>query len=428
MIAKDSTKSANKEFKFTKTELNKIELPTDNSVRFRYYDTETRGLCIRAASTGTKSFYYYRNVKAKGGCYQVKLGNYPDMSIEQARGKANELNAELAKGQKPWEEAEKAKNELTLRKLFDIYIERHAKKTKKTWEVMIKDFERVAKSIENKKLSEISHSQAERLHAMLGEERGHYSANRAVQLLKSVYNKGKAWKLFAGENPFTGVTLFDERPRERFLSDQEVGKLLKALDSSEIDSNLRDFIKLCLFTGARKSNICSMRWQDIDLTHNVWTIPETKNGTAQKISLGPNELKLLAARRDAIDEQSFNAKLFVFPGEGRTGHIVDFKKSWTTLRAKVGIADCTIHDLRRSLGAAMASANVNMAIIKSTLNHKDLKTTARVYALAHKNAELMAREAIQAVWMKSKKAAKDEAEKATKGITKGVVVKLKAGS
>ena len=49
--------------------------------------------------------------------------------------------------------------------------------------------------------------------------------------------------------------------------------------------------------------------------------------------------------------------------------------------------DVTIHDLRRNLGSWMASENVNMALVKGALNHKDMETTLNVYAKTAKQSE-----------------------------------------
>lgn len=388
-----------KEFKFTKGDIKKLPLPNDKNERVRYYDTETRGLCLRVTATGTKSFTFYRKVNGKP--MSLKLGDFPDMTVEQARGKAEELNSRIAKGERLWEQAEKKKDELTLEELFCIYIERHAQKIRKSWATMERDFDRFAKPVRHKKLSEITHGQAESLHVQLGKDRGKYAANRAIQLLKAVFNKGKAWKLHDCDNPFVGITLFEEKPRNRFLSQQEARRLLKALDGPAEDDDLRDFIKLSLFTGVRKSNVFGMRWVDVDLDADEprWEIPDTKNGTTQIIALGSNEIKILSERRSRAQNGTNSKNPFVFPGDGRTGHLTDVKRSWTTFRKKIGIEDCTIHDLRRSLGAAMASNNVNVSIIKSALNHKDMKTTINVYALTHKEAELIARTSVQQQWL-----------------------------
>jgi len=75
--------------------------------------------------------------------------------------------------------------------------------------------------------------QIPQLHAVLTKTRGPYSANRKIQLMRTVFNKGIQWKVFDGENPFKAITLHEEKPRERFLSEEEAGALLKTLDDMQ---------------------------------------------------------------------------------------------------------------------------------------------------------------------------------------------------
>lgn len=356
-------------------------------------DTQTRGLEISVSKSGSTSYVYRR--KVNGVTRRKILGLCHELSIEQARGKASDFNAAFGRGENPFEEAAAKKQELTLQEAFDIYLERHAKKLRKTWPVMKDDFERkLTAALRGTKLSKITQTEAEKLHSDFGLERGEYSANRIVQLLRAVYNKMKSWKLYAGDNPFVGISLFHERPRERFLSEEEAGKLLKALEV-ESYTDLRDFLTLSLFTAARKTNVLSMRYPDIDWDRGLWTIPDTKNGSKQMIALGGKQIALLKARQDSLGGD------FVFPGEGKSGHLVDVKRSWTTLRNKLGLHDVTIHDLRRSLAAGMANANVNVALVKGALGHKDLKTTMTHYAHTQKQAELEARELVHERWRKA---------------------------
>lgn len=77
---------------------------------------------------------------------------------------------------------------------------------------------------------------------------------------------------------------------------------------------------------------------------------------------------------------------------------MDIKKSWTRFRKEIELQDVTIHDLRRSLGSGMASNNVNIALIKDALHHKDMKTTIAVYALTRKDAVGDAKESVHSDW------------------------------
>ena len=91
----------NKEFNFIKRTIDALPAPKEKYGRARYYDLVMRGLCVRVTGGGKKSFYFYRKLNNK--VVSLKIGDYPDMSIEQARGKCAELNGRIAGGEKPWE-------------------------------------------------------------------------------------------------------------------------------------------------------------------------------------------------------------------------------------------------------------------------------------------------------------------------------------
>lgn len=364
---------------FTKAALEEIPIP-ELGRRARLYDLKTRGLLIDVTASGTKTFYVRRKVNGRSGWHRI--GRYPDLSIEQARRLAGQINADIAQGRDPEQEAQKQK--LTLGEMFEMYIQRHASKAAKTHKALEQDFQRYLKKFKSRGLSSISNQEVEQMHQGLGEKNGIYAANRTVELLRAVYNKAILWKLFDGSNPAVGITLFKETSRERFLSTEEVQRLFAAL-YSEPNEDLRDFVWLSLLTGARKSNILSMRWQDVDLTAKTWLIPETKNGSGQLVPLSNREISLLDERRKRIGGD------FVFPSTANSGHLEDPRRAWSSLLGRAQINDCTLHDLRRNLGSWMASENVNVALIKSALNHKDIKTTIAVYARTAKRAELKAK-------------------------------------
>ncbi len=377
---------------FTKKGIQALEKPADGKQVY-YRDTQTAGLALSVARGGTKSFVYYRKVNGKPT--KKFIGAFPDMAIERAREKATEWNAAIAVGENPFDELPD-QEQLTLGNLFEQYIERHAKKNRKTWQVMEKDFVRVLNHWRNRQPNTITVADVEKLHHDLKDSRGSTRANRTLQLLRAIYNKAILWKLYQGDNPVKGITLYPETARERFLSGAEVGRLFQAL-KEEPNDLIKDFVWLSLLTGARKANICSMRWDQIDFSQDTWTIPETKNGTSQTIKLTQIETEILKKRRKQVDQELSKRQRetkddYVFPGDGSTGHLVDPKKSFARLLEAAKINGCTIHDLRRNLGSWMASADVNVALIKGALHHKDMKTTLNVYARTAKDAEREGRE------------------------------------
>src|SRR5262249_32702141 len=138
-------------------------------------------------------------------------------------------------------------------------------------------------SLKSKKMSAIKRADIERLHADIGERRGLYAANHALALIKVTFNKAIEWG-WRGENPAARVRKFKQKSRERFLLPDELPRFFAALDAEE-NKDMQDYFYIALLTGARKSNVLAMRWQDVDIGRATWTIQETKNGDSQIVNL-----------------------------------------------------------------------------------------------------------------------------------------------
>ena len=172
---------------FTKAALQAIPKPASGK-RATYYDTKTRGLNLVITDSGIKTFYLRR--KLHGMSERVVIGRFPDLTIEQARGKAGELNAAFASGQNPADLRRAARAELTLGQLFAEYIERYAKHHTKTWKDMEASFRRYLAHWQGRKLSTITKADVQKLHAQLGKDKGPHTANRTLELLRAMFNKG----------------------------------------------------------------------------------------------------------------------------------------------------------------------------------------------------------------------------------------------
>lgn len=155
----------------------------------------------------------------------------------------------------------------------------------------------------------------------------------------------------------------------------------------ETHTDLRDFLTLCLNTGARRSDIFSMRWADIQWERELWQVPFPKNGEAYDVSLLPAALIILKRRRGEIPE----SQQFVFPGVGRTGHLTDLKKQWHEFRKAAGIPDIRLHDLRRTTGSYLSIAGTNLPTIAAALGHRSLQSV-EIYARLNNEAVRSARE------------------------------------
>ena len=117
---------------------------------------------------------------------------------------------------------------------------------------------------------------------------GQVTANIAVKLLRALFNKAIEWEIWSKPNPATGITSFREHSRERFLQPDELPRLFRAL-ADEKNETIRDYVLMSLLTGARRSNVLAMRWEQVNIDRREWRIPKTKiDGTACRPAIAGN--------------------------------------------------------------------------------------------------------------------------------------------
>jgi len=359
-------------FSFTKEKLTALPVPGFGE-RTTYHDAKTTGLQLRVTAAGSKTYSVYRRLKS-GQPERITLGKFPSMTVEQARKSAASINSEIESGSSPAAVKRAAKAELTFGQAFDDFIDRKRKrdgspisdKTKRDYKDLLRLY---LGGIKGKKLSEIERNGVKAIHAKTTKKSA-AQADRVVAVVSAVFTFTLAHELFSGLNPATLIQKNPAPSRDRFLQADELTPFFKALSEST-NTIMRDFFFLALLTGARRANVSAMRWADVDLVAGVWRIAKTKNGTPQTVTLSPEAVTVLEARKDG--------GVFVFPGDGVTGHIVEPKKAWATLLKTAGIENLRIHDLRRTLGSWQARTGASLPIIGKSLNHKTHQATA-IYA------------------------------------------------
>ena len=177
-------------FAFTKKSLDRAK-PSGNDQRAYYYDTTTRGLALAVSPAGKKVFVLYRKVARRPE--RITIGPYPDLTIEQARKRADELNGAIARGENPGVSRRTVRDEMTLGDLFDAYLQNHAKPHIKTWRHDVSLFNLHLKVWKLRKISDIRKTDVKGLHLRIGEKSGHYIANRVIERLRALFNKAIEW-------------------------------------------------------------------------------------------------------------------------------------------------------------------------------------------------------------------------------------------
>ena len=353
---------------FTKAVITAMVAPETG--RTYLHDAKEAGLVLMVTAAGRKTFQLYK--KHQGRPVRVTLGTWPETTVEQARKKCREAKVELAEGRNPNDALRQEREALTFAGLFDLYLERHAKVRKRTWREDETYYRRhLAPRLGKKKLAGITRADVAAIHARIGKERPTH-ANRVLALISSIFGRAIEFGLWDQLNPCIGIRRFPEQSRDRFLSGDELRRFFEALEQEPNDT-ARDFFSVALLTGARRANVLEMKWADIDLDAATWRIGRTKNGTPQTVALVEPVVELLRERRRQA------TSVFVFPGKGATGHLVEPKKSWARICKAAGIEGARIHDLRRTMGSWQAKTGASLPIIGKSLNHKNQTTTA-IYA------------------------------------------------
>ena len=364
--------------KLTKSFLQALE-PPHAGKRLTIYDTDVPKLAIRITSTGSMTWYVIKRVG--GEMVWLKLGTFPDMSVDNARTEAQKVLSEFVQDRNPAAVKRATKAELTFAELFKLYGERHGK-NKLSWK---DDQQRFATYLEKPlgkaKITSIDRQSIANVIAdahKAGKSAGTQRQIRAV--ISSVLGKAVEWGLL-DVNMAHGVKVTGKSvSRERFLLEKEIPAFFAALQE-EKNTLMRDAIALSLLTGARRGNLVSMAWEDVDLKAKTWRIKRTKNSTPQVVMLSSEALKVLAIRNKATGGIGY-----VFPAETDTGHIYDTASTLARVLSNAGMkygrkADggMTPHDLRRSLGSWQAMTGSSLSVIGRSLNQKSLAAT-QVYA------------------------------------------------
>ncbi|MCX7424419.1 MAG: tyrosine-type recombinase/integrase [Planctomycetia bacterium] len=355
-------------FPFTMERLKKLAAPERG--RVYHYDSKTPGLCLVVTEAGSKSYYLYR--KIDGRPERIRLGKFPNVSIDDARSAVREMVGEIAAGKDPASERRARRESPTLKELFSHWLTVHAKPRKKTWKEDQRVFKKYFTVLAGRRLKDIIRADVQRWHARLGEKHGHYQANRARALLSAMWRAADDLGVSL-PNPCVGVKRFAEESRERFLLPDEMGRFFAALAVEE--PLWRDYFLVALFTGARRGNVQAMRWEQLDLGKGLWYLPGSamKNGKPMVIVLAEPARVILESRQASRKKSDF-----VFPANRRAkqGHVVDPYKPWARILERAGISGMRPHDLRRSLGSWQAAAGSSLPIIGKSLGHRDQSATA----------------------------------------------------
>lgn len=328
------------------------------------WDSRCRGFGVRVTPAGAKSYIiqYAREDDSKRRLTIAPVGT---VNLHQARAKAQDLLAEARLGEDPAEKKKqaraKAEKDITVKALGEKYMAEYAKaeiggRARKKPSSVARDqylIDRfVTQVLGRKRVSEVTRADVIRLHESLAKTPT--QANRVMALCSKMFNLAERWELRPDNtNPCRHVERYEEKPRERYLSAEELSRLGAAVkaceDAGDISQAAATLFRLLLLSGMRVGELLTLRWADVDLKAGLITLFDSKTG-AKQVPLGDAAVQLLKSAHREVGNP------YVIPSrrrnpKGERTHMTNPAKPWGIVRKKAGLEDVRLHDTRHSFAS-----------------------------------------------------------------------------
>lgn len=380
--------------KLTKRRIDEAKPPEKRLV---LWDSEVRGFGLRATPAGERT--YVLKYRHRGAQRWFTIGKHGSpWTVETARKEALRLLGDVARGGDPAATKGADRKGLTVAELCDLYL---AEGTSHKKPLTLKaDRGRMEWHIKpllgRKRVDAVARGDVERLIVdvtagktaqPVTKDRGAGSLARGGQgaagQCATLLGTLMAFAVRRGmrpDNPAHGVKKPPVRKMERFLSEAEIGRLAVALDEYVTDGG-NEFaaaaIKLLLLTGARRNEILSLQWRDVDFERQCLRLRDSK--TREKVVfLNAPALALL----QDLPRAEGNPHVVVGLAEG--GHLKGLDKIWCEVRTRAALPDVRIHDLRHSFASVGVAGGLSLPVLGALLGHREVATTQRY---AHLSAD-----------------------------------------
>lgn len=365
-------------------------------------DGVVKGLELRCGASRQSFRLYYRT--REGVERRPTVGQWPALSIEQARRIAREILERVAAGEDPsgdWQESRAAP---TVAALWEIYVKwlarnreastvkeytrqanavllPHPIARKKVKDVRLTDVEDWLADVRNRKMTAVPHGASGRAHSP-SKQAAPKAANRALAILSGMFKHAELrtgeppWRA-RGSNPCKGAETAPGGKRDRYATPaemQRIGDCVREIEKAR--PREAALLRLHVLTGARTSELVGIRWADLPAGCEKVTLRrhKTSRRTGTKVLLLPP-----AARAEFawLAELDMHESGFVFGGLAKEKPLRAF---WERVREKAGCNDLEIRDLRRTFASIAYDPSqgetVNSRIIGNLLGHTRPETTS----------------------------------------------------
>ncbi len=350
------------------------DLPIPNAGYKITYDDELRGFGIQISCKGRRTFII--NYSIHGRERRYKIGEYgtAGWSMAAARDRAKELRRKIDMHIDPQGQKDEEKAAPTLKWLYQEYEKIHLPTlrphSQQNIKAMWRDF--IFPKLGNMRLKDLGAKDIDELHRYITSLGTRTRANRVIENLRSVLNKGVRWGKI-DKNPAAGFERNPEEAREVYLTKDQVKTVLEILKSMK-NQQAANVIRMLLLTGARLREVTRAEWSQFNFENGLWVKPSSHTKQKRRHEL-PLSSALIALLRQMKKESKSS---YLFPSKKTGEPIHDIQKPWKWLKKTANLGDdIRIHDLRHTVASLLISENETLPVIGKILGHTQSKTTER---------------------------------------------------
>jgi integrase len=357
-------------------------------------DQRCKGLAVRVAPSGVKTWDLAYRIRGTGKMRRLSLGRTTDVSLEQARERANELTSAARGGRDLIAEEDEARtaaaSRITVGMLIDLYLRRRVFGRLRSAKTIESRLRRTLAQVLHRCAADISRRDIREILDTIADQGRGKEAEKRRQVCTAMFRWALSQDIVEAD-PTAGLEAYDRgTPCDRVLTFEEIEKLWRWLESDALSLEAADILKLELLTGARCGEISGLRAEEIDPDKWVWTLPaaRSKNGRQRVTPILGAARAILEQRLSAVEK----GPLFVIDNGSviTSAHIGHYL---LTRGERLPIAKFTSHDLRRTFATMLAEMGVALDLVAAIVGHESGGKETRVLVRHYVRTDLLERKA-----------------------------------
>jgi len=332
-----------------------------------YWDSELRGFGV-VVGMRTKTYVAQRDIN--GRTRRVTVGRHGVIPFDEARNDARDYINHMSKGIDINAQKREARDRhVTLEQAMEIHFEklRREEKAENTIADYTNSIDRYLGDWRKRPLTDISRSQITDRHTRIGKEHGQVSANRTMRAYRAIYNTARKKYEYLPECPTLAINWYKQNRRQEPIADLAAwyAKVM------QIDNGVRrDWQLFTLFTGLRKTDACTIRWEDVNMKEASLHRPNPKGGKERAFTIPLSDISIEILKRRKVENPKFfgNKCAWVFPTRDKNENVTHMQEP---KEYKRGLP--SPHRLRDSYSSACNAAGLTPFDLDTLTNHRPPK-------------------------------------------------------